>query len=129
MPAGDETGAGVLIGRKIIPAETADFSASGARLILKKKIKNIAVGDRVRVAVSSGLYEAVIRRVLKDDSGKQAIGVEFISLIKEELELRNSALMGLGSKGHHVSGSFGPATFCMIIVAVVGLYFAWRFLS
>ena len=127
MPAGNKKGAGVLVGRKIIPAEMADFSSRGARLVLRKKVKKIAVGDRVRVGITSGLYEAIVRRIFKDESGRQVIGVEFVSLVAEELQIRNSTLLSLGCKQHNVSGRFGPGTICFFAVLLASFYFVWRY--
>lgn len=128
MQAGNgEAGAGVYIGRKIIPAETVDFSSKGAQLVLQKKVRKISVGDNVRIGIASGLYEAVVRRSFKNDAGQQVIGVEFLSLVSQELELRNSVAVGLGSGKHQVGVSFSAANICIFFSIIAAAYFGWKY--
>ena len=117
-----EDGAGIVVGRSVIPAKLVDYSIGGCALRVQAPVK-LAVGDQVRVATAKGQYIGVVKRVFPVANGT-CIGVQFTSTVDEKIRNKNSIHLLCSSK-RSLSGNIGFGAVAAAVAAWVPVVFAF----
>ena len=117
IPADDaHNGAGVVIGKSVIPAQLLDYSVTGCLLLMSKQAE-VELGDEIRIATFQGQFLAEVRH-FKNDLGQSGplLGLEFISSIENEKGPKSNTHLFSASGKHAVSGNFMTVFGAILVV-------------
>ncbi|MEM9412502.1 MAG: PilZ domain-containing protein [Planctomycetota bacterium] len=129
LPADEDySGAGVVVGKSVVPAQLLDYSVNGCLVLLNQQAK-LELGDHVQVATFQGRFLAEVRHLKNEPSQiGPMLGLEFLTPIESaEVVNRTSTHLFSSSGKQTVSGNFGTVFIAILVGWCAVAYLIYAF--